>query len=106
MELRIFWTDFAKEELKKIFDYYAVEANLKTANKIAIKIIDSADKLKDFPKLGEIEKLLENRKVEYRSLIVSNYKIIYWLNLSKNWIEIMDVFDTRQNPKTIKRAKS
>lgn len=28
MELKIYWTDFAKTELKKIFDYYKKEASL------------------------------------------------------------------------------
>jgi len=30
---------------------------------------------------------------------------IYWVNSNKNWVEISDVFDTRQNPVKVKNIK-
>jgi len=48
---------------------------------------------------------LSERPQEFRYLIYKNYKIIYWYNQHKNWIEINDVFDTRQNPIKIRREK-
>jgi len=47
---------------------------------------------------------LEGRYREYRSLIYKNYKIIYWINTAKNRIDIIDVFDARQNPEQISRG--
>ena len=41
----------------------------------------------------------------YFSVLSQNYKIIYWINEEKNRIEIVDIFDTRQNPLKIKREK-
>ena len=105
MELAIYWTDFSKKELKKIFDYYKEKASLKVAKNIVIGITSEVSKLKYQPKIGQEEELLKNNSKEFRYLIYSNYKVIYWLNLEKSRIEIFDVFDTRQNPKKIKRTK-
>jgi len=45
-----------------------------------------------------------SRNREYRYLVYKNYKIIYWINTAKNRIDIIDVFDTRQNPVKISRG--
>ncbi len=62
-------------------------------------------KLKKQPTIGQEEELLENDSRKFRYLVSTNYKIIYWINLEKNRIEIFDVFDTRQSPLKMKRAK-
>lgn len=38
MELKIYWTDFAKKELQNIFDYYKENAGLNVVRKIVIGI--------------------------------------------------------------------
>tara|TARA_B110000090_G_scaffold207823_1_gene260105 strand:+ start:842 stop:1027 length:186 start_codon:yes stop_codon:yes gene_type:complete len=55
------------------------------------------------PVIGKKEQLLENRKQNYRHLIITNYKIIYSVNEEIEAIKIVDVFDTRQNPIKLKR---
>lgn len=105
MGLRIYWTDFAKIELKNIFDYYHKKVSLKIAKKIAKQIVEKADSLSGFPEIGATEELLENRPQNFRYTVITNYKIIYWINEEKKRIEIVDVFDTRQNPKKIQRNK-
>jgi addiction module RelE/StbE family toxin len=105
MELKIYWTDFSKKELKKIFDYYKVEASLNVAKNLVIGITKHVTKLKKQPTIGQEEELLKNDFRDFRYLVYKNYKIIYWINTKKNTIEIFDVFDTRQNPKKIKRNK-
>lgn len=104
MELEILWTEFAEKELEKIFDYHAKEASVQIAKKLTNGIYNATLKLKKQPKIGQIEELLKRRKQEFRYLIYKNYKIIYWINKDQNWIEINDVFDTRQNPTKIKRT--
>lgn len=49
MELTIYWTKFAENELNKIFIYYRDKVNLKTAKKISKEIVISAIQLKKFP---------------------------------------------------------
>ncbi|WPO78966.1 type II toxin-antitoxin system RelE/ParE family toxin [Flavobacterium sp. KACC 22761] len=105
MELKIYWTDFAKNELKNIFDYYKKEASLNVARKLVIGITKETLKLKTQATIGQKEELLENYSKELRYLVFKSYKIIYWINLEKNAVEILDVFDTRQNPVKIKRNK-
>ena len=105
MELKIYWTDFSKRELKKIFNYYKEKANLNVAKNLVLGITKETVKLKKQPGIGQEEELLENDSRDFRYLVHKNYKIIYWINTEKNTIEIFDVFDTRQNPKKIKRNK-
>ena len=105
MGLEIFWTDFSKQELKNIFDYYKEKADIKVAKKLVIGITTEASKLKKHPTIGQEEELLENDSRDFRYLVYQNYKIIYWINSEKSQIEIFDVFDTRQSPIKIKRNK-
>ena len=105
MVLRVYWTDFAKSELRNILTYYEREVNIELAERIGNGIRIYPDILKTHPEIGQIEQSLTRRSREYRYLVYSNYKIIYWLNKEKNRIEIMDVFATRQSPMKIKRTR-
>ncbi|AJW65368.1 type II toxin-antitoxin system RelE/ParE family toxin [Elizabethkingia sp. HX WHF] len=105
MAIKIFWTDFAKKELKKIFDYYKVKAGSKVSIKLITNIIESTEILIFQTDIGQKEELLLDRIQNFRYLVYKNYKIIYWYNKEKNRIEISDVFDARQNPIKIKRRK-
>jgi len=105
MELTVFWTEFSEKELESIFEYYKRKANVSVAKKIIDEIYKETLKLKEQPRIGQIEELLKQRTQEFRYLVHKNHKIIYWINESKNRIEINDVFDTRQNPPKLKRTK-
>jgi toxin ParE1/3/4 len=103
MDVEIYWTAFAKQELKSIFDYHKEKVNLKIARQITRQIVEEAENLSSHPEMGQPEELLKGRKQEFRYIISTNYKIIYWTNKSKNRVEISDIFDTRQNPIKLKR---
>lgn len=105
MELKVFWTDFAKSELKNIFDCHKEKVSVKIAQQIVEQIVLTANELKSFPEMGTIEELLKNRPESFRYIISTNYKVIYWINRDKERIEIVDVFDTRQSPIKITRNK-
>ena len=105
MGLKIYWTDFSKSELHKIFDYYQKTASLSIARKLALKITLSVLKLQKQPRIGQREEHLIDRKEEFRYIVYSSYKIVYWVNQDRNRIEITDIFDTRQNPVKITRNK-
>jgi plasmid stabilization system protein ParE len=105
MGLRIYWTDFSKSELHQIFDYHKENASLRIARKLVLKITQAVTKLHKQPNIGQREELLSDRKEEFRYLVYSNYKIIYWVNNDRERIEITDIFDTRQNPVKIARSK-
>ncbi len=105
MGLKVFWTDFSKKELRDIYEYHKENASLKVAEKLVLGIANETMKLANHPQIGQIEELLKNRNHGFRYLVYKNHKIIYWINQSKNRIEICDVFDTRQNPVKIGRRK-
>lgn len=96
--MKIVWTSFAKRELKNIFDYYKIKASPRIAKNLVTEIVKKTNALDVQSKIGQKEELLSDRKEDFRYLVSKNYKIIYWLNNEKNRIEIVDIFDTRQNP--------
>ncbi|WP_294287753.1 type II toxin-antitoxin system RelE/ParE family toxin [uncultured Chryseobacterium sp.] len=98
MAIKVFWTNFAKEQLSNIFDYYKTKANQRTARDLVTGIVEKTKTLEFQKEAGQKEELLLSRKENFRYLIYKNYKIIYWFNTEKNRIEINDIFDTRQNP--------
>ena len=98
MALKIYWTDFSKNELQKIFLYHKENTSLIVAKNLILGIENSTHILKSHPNIGQKEELLKNRTQGFRYLVYKNYKIIYWYNTSEKWIEISDIFDTRQNP--------
>ena len=100
MEIRIEWSEVSERHLKDIFDYYSVEANLRIAKKIVNRIVERVSILEKNPLAGPKEELLKGRVEDYRYLVESNYKIIYWKK--DNLITIASVFDCRQNPQKIK----
>lgn len=103
MALKIVWTAFAKSELRKIFNYYLVNATANVAINLTTGIVKRTQILKSHPHAGKTEELLTERIHDFRYLVYKNYKIIYWVNIKKRRIEVVDVFDSRQNPEKITR---
>lgn len=105
MVIAVYWTDFAKAQLSNIFDYFRQEANREVALKVTSQIVAKTVLLGSFPIMGVVEELLSDRPQGFRYLVSTSYKIIYWHNSKRNRIEVVDVFDTRQNPEKIHRNK-
>jgi plasmid stabilization system protein ParE len=105
MELKIYWTSFAKSELQNIFEYYREYASIRVAKKLTAGIALETKKLKKQPEIGQIEDFLDGFAFQYRYLVYKNYKIVYYIDNARRVIEIHDVFDTRQNPIKISRKK-
>jgi toxin ParE1/3/4 len=105
MELKIFWTEFSKNSLELVYKYYKKEAGVRIAKKIISDLFNEVQILRKQAKIGQIEELLIDREEEFRYLVFKNYKIIYWINHKKNQVEIVDVFDTRQNPVKLKSIR-
>lgn len=104
MAISVFWTDFAKSELEKIFQYLKQNAGLEIAKNENKKIVQASLKLTNQPEIGQIEPMLIGRSGEFRYLLHQRYKIIYWINKEQNRVEIMDVFETHQFPDKLKRT--
>ncbi|AOW08512.1 type II toxin-antitoxin system RelE/ParE family toxin [Flavobacterium gilvum] len=105
MGLKIYWTDSAKIEVKSIYVFFKRETSAVVAKKFIKEITDQVKLLIDQPYLGKVDQQLIGSSREFRHLIYGNYKIIYWLNIDNDQVEIWDVFDCRQEPLKIKRTK-
>ncbi len=86
--------------MNDIFDYYSLKASPGIAKKIVNKIIDRVEILLENPQSGPKEELLNEMPEDFRYLVESNYKIIYWQE--NEIITIASVFDCRQNPEKMK----
>lgn len=105
MELSIYWTKFAQNQLETIKSYYIKQAGLQVADKLIDGIIDRTIGLEKSPFSGQKEISLRDKPQKFRYLTYKNYKIIYWINHEKNRIDIATVFDTRQNPKKLSKIE-
>lgn len=105
MSWTISWSSFAELQIGEIFDYYAEEASLKVAKKITTGILRAPSILLKNPELGSQEPYLTDLQSEYRYIVHKSYKIIYSIDRTELQIRISDVFDTRQDPKKLKRKK-
>lgn len=101
--MKIFWSDFASEMLKEIYEYLKENASKKIAKRIKNEILDTTKQLEKFGKSGQIEPTLEKLNEGHRYLVKGNYKIIY--KEIYEGILITDVFHTKQNPTKLQRNK-
>lgn len=100
--MKIEWTDFAKNEIREIFQYYKLFTTDLIAKKIVKNITISAKKLIINPELGQIEEYLTHIET-FRYIVESHFKIIYFIDHEQNKIFIIDIFDTRQNETKLTR---
>ena len=101
MEIRIEWSELSERQLKDIFDYYSFAASPRIARTIINRILERVTVLETSPLVGPKEELLIEYPEDFRYLVESNYKIIYWKK--ENLITIASIFDCRQNPEKIKK---
>lgn len=101
MALIVYWTQITEDKLDGIFNYYKLKASLIIAQNLVNGIVDTTIDLNKNPQIGQTEMLLSDRFHKFRYLVYKNYKIIYWINENKHRIEIVNVFDCRQNPNKI-----
>ncbi len=103
--MKIIWSQFAEKQLDIIFKYFEENVSINKASELLFELISATNKLEELPFLGQVEEALSHRKIEYRKIIYTNYKIIYSVDEAKEIIKIADVFDTRQNPEKLNRSK-
>lgn len=105
MALIIFWSQFAEDRLRDIYDYYKLKAGIEKASKIVNDIVDKTIDLQDFPRRGALEEFLVDRPQEFRFIISKSFKILYYINFKSQKIVIANIFDTRRNPSRIRETK-
>jgi toxin ParE1/3/4 len=77
MEIKVYWTDTALNNLEDIFEYHKHKASVQLAKKLVKGLVKNTLRLQKSPYLGKKEEFLVDRDYEYRFIIAKNYKIIY-----------------------------
>jgi Plasmid stabilisation system protein. len=101
---KINWTKKADLLFDKyVFDAY-LEYGQKTSQKWLKERIAFADRVAKHPESYTPESLLAERKRLYRSChIMRRFKIIYYYAPSSDTVHIVDIWDSRMNPETLKQ---
>jgi len=99
--VKVKWTSFAVIELRIIYQYYIDTAGVAVARRIKNNIINRANILKQHSLSGQLEETLLPLKQGHRYLVEGHIKLVY--KVIGNTAYITDVFDTRQNPKKLKK---
>jgi len=90
MSKPILWTHEAEIDIDEIYEYYFEKSPL-AASRIINDIITSAESL-----VFSDQYQIEDYKTNCRRIIIRNYKVLYTYH--DEFIYILRVFDTRQNP--------
>ncbi len=94
----IYWSLFAQENLKDIYDYIKCDSP-QNARKVRADIIKLSKSISHLPfKYEECAEIPTKNKI-YRKATYAPYKIVY--RIKGNKVEILSVFHSSQNPKKI-----
>ena len=96
--MEVIWTNPAKRDLRKIYNYFKKKVSQNLAQKVINSIFTNTSILKN-QNIGTKEQLLTQFEQDHRFIIDGNYKIIYIIQNST--VYITHIFDTRQNPTKI-----
>ncbi len=96
--MKIIWTESAQKSQDAAAAYIFNEFGAMPLIDFYKNLDEIEEDLSDFPELGRIEPLLQDRSKSYRSLVATKYnKIIYYVDDDK--IYIVDFWDTHREPK-------
>ncbi len=98
--MRVVITSSARESFRQIYLYYKSKGIGKLGRKIRVTVTAKIMLLKDHSFIGQEEETLKQLNEGHRYLVEGNYKVIY--KIIDQTVYITDIFDTRQNPDSIK----
>ena len=88
----VIWTIPARDDLKAIFEYIALDSRF-YANKVIREIIERVSSISDMPERGRI--VPEINEKEIREIFIYSYRLIY--QLAKDAITILAVIHSSRN---------
>ena len=98
--MRVIITGFAKQQIRETARYIQMEFGRKYRDIFMHKVQDVRQYLAVNPHLGPVEPLLSDCSTTYRSVVVTKLnKMIY--RIADDRIEVVDFWDTRQEPKAL-----
>jgi Txe/YoeB family toxin of Txe-Axe toxin-antitoxin module len=96
--MKVMMTDFARQQVRKTARYINSKFGKTSKDNFLLKVKQTKLFLETNPCLGPIEPLLSDRAMIYRSIVVNHLnKMVY--RVLDDYIEIVDFWDTRREPK-------
>ena len=92
---KIIWSNRAKVNLRRIWNFYA-EKSINSADNMISGIINTAEQLQ----VNILYQREDTLLTEHRRVIFKHFKIIY--KVYNDNILILQIFDSRQNPNKLK----
>lgn len=95
-QVDIIWTPKARERFKEVYDYLLDEWSYKVAENFKKQVLHHTDLLATFPEMGvEVEGLGQLRK-----FLTSPHNFLFYRYIpNDNRVIVLDIIDTRQEPK-------
>jgi len=100
--LKIIWSAPAKRSLLEIMDYIKNRDSLSKARYVRDEIIKTVENTAIFPLKHPIDTIINNSDIRFT--LKWSYKIVF--RITKNSIQILEIFHTRQNPDNLKNTVS
>ncbi len=98
--MKVFLSELTERKLLKLSEYLIENWNIKTRDKFISKLSEKINQISiqpnSCPKSSEFENL-------YKCVVTKQTTFFYRINLDKDEIEIITIFDTRQNPDKLKK---
>lgn len=100
---KIIWHRQALKELDSHLEYATIEFGKKTVLRWKQEIADFEESVSKYPNSYTPERLLLGKPVLYRRrhLMRQRFKLIYYYAESEDTVHVVDIWDTRMNPKTL-----
>ena len=90
----------AIRSLEISLDVTLADSSQEKRQEIADRIFNEIERLSELPFLGQIEPSLQDLGLEYRRLVIGQFKVIY--RIESEVIKVTDIFDSRRDPKQIR----
>jgi len=97
MHRKVIWSPLAEKDLGNILEYLAENWNQRVVTRFLNKIDFATNHIAKFPNQYPII----NRKLQVRKCVVTKQNTLFYRKVKKH-IEILRLYDTRQDPKQLK----
>mgnify|MGYP003624968618 CR=1 FL=1 len=98
--MKVFLSELAENKLLKLSDFLLEKWNLKVKNDFIKKLTSKIDQISEQP---ESCPQSSEFKGLFKCVVTKQTTFYYRINLDRNEIEIITVFDTRQNPNKLEK---
>lgn len=92
MAAQIRWSDNARQDYKNVVDYLLRDWNEDIALRFIELVEYKIENIAKHPFTG-----LPSKHSDIRSISITKHNRLYY-KISKDWLEIVNIFDTRQHP--------